>query len=190
MRRASKRCASAGFDPAEQEPHNWITFPRLRDGLRRLPTGLSAVLYAFELNEVLFAVAGEAAVEGTRALRNQIVHRARPAYREAPAFGRTSLWAQGGFSLTFPRPEGVDDTLPTLADRRTQVAEAIAAAVPYANALWTLATRWLRTVGVSVIARPGDVRVTTEHDPVRPGPRYPRAQRDPGLFLSRTTNAL
>jgi hypothetical protein len=172
-----------GFDPAEQEPRNWISLPRLRDGVNKLPTGVTGVFHAFELNEPLVTLADEPVVRDTRELRNQIVHRARPAYREAPAFGRTSLWAQHRFRITFPRPAEADDHLLPLAARRVVVAGAVAAGLPYAQALWALATRWLRTVGVTVIARPGEVRVTSEHDPVRPGQRYPRAQRDPAPFL-------
>ncbi len=178
---------TCGFDPSSEEPSRWTSLPGVAAGIHKLDQQPLGILPAFAANagpNGLSQLADEPEVQWLREFRNAVAHRARPSYQEAPSFGRLSLFAQPTFKITFQaQPEPPDPALPTIADVRTRVAAGIEPAVPYARLLWDLATRWLRTIGVSV-TRPheGEVRVTSEHWGSRE-PRHPRAQRDPGPFL-------
>jgi hypothetical protein len=172
-----------GFDPSKPEPTTWASVPQLRDGLRQLETQPLAVFPAFVVNRAFVNFADNPAIGAVREYRNEIVHRARPSYRESPALGRTSLWEAGEFSITVPPKPEDRQQLPTLADRRRLVGSAISAAMPYTDLLWNTAVRWLGTVGVVVHhdTDNGEVHVTTEHFG---RPIHPRTGRDPGPFLA------
>lgn len=175
-----RRC---GFDPDKPEPKTWASCENLSSGLRRLGAGSTAVLPFFVANQRFLEFVRTDEVARTRVYRNAVVHRARPSYRDAPAIGRESRWANGRFSLTVrstgPEP---DMSLPTLLDQRQLVSAASAAALPWAQELWDVAKRWLGTVGISVAHHPEQhqIKVSVEGWGYE---RYPRLQRDPGPFL-------
>jgi hypothetical protein len=173
--------AACRFNPDSPEPRMWSSVEDLRQGMAKLDSGITGVFSAFVLNDTFRAFADNAATPRLRTYRNEIVHRARPAYLEAPSFGRSSLWAQQKFTITYPPPEGASDHLPRLSDARTWVGEGIEAAMDWLDSLHSLAWRWLGTVGTSVSVPPeGGIKITTEQGAYQP---YPRAGRDPGPFL-------
>jgi hypothetical protein len=181
-----KACA---FDPAEAEPDSWSSVKDVEKGLARLRKRSLPLLPAFELTEGLERLAGASTVESTRRYRNAVVHRARPQYREMPPFGRQSLWARGGFSVTLrdledDRPEAPPDA-PTLTERRTMVGNAITEGLAYATELWDFCLRWFPTVGVVIRhdRERDETYITTTVHPGPPKPRFPRDRRDPGPFL-------
>jgi hypothetical protein len=171
------------FDPQSTQGRQWAVVANLRHGLEDVRKRPLAVFPAFALNAAFDKYAADPAVVATTDLRDRIVHRDRPSFRESPAFGRESLWA-GDFSVSFPAFDAdVDDDAPTIAERRDQTSAAALAALRYAEACWDLMVRWLFTVDVSVMREPGQVRVTTNFRPGQRGPRLPREQRDPSPFL-------
>jgi hypothetical protein len=179
-----------GFDPAEAEPERWITVAKLREGLKKAEGARSGtlrkgILADFAPNEAFLACADSAAVESVRSLRDHVVHRERPRYRELPGFGRTSLWTQGNFSIVLPPQEAPDQAKPTLDDRRREVGRGLVETLRYAQALWAHTKRWLPTIGVLIIPVPGAVEVTTKHQIGWQSQRFPRENRDPGPFLRR-----
>jgi hypothetical protein len=178
-----------GFDPAVAEPERWITVAKLREGLKKAERGRLGALAVgaladFAPNEAFLAYADSAAVESVRSLRDHIVHRERPRYRELPGFGRTSLWTQGNFSIDLPPQETPDQAMPTLEDRRQEVGRGIVEALQYAEVLWAHTKRWLTTIDVLINSLPNaKVEVTTRHQTGWQSQRFPRENRDPGPFL-------
>jgi hypothetical protein len=174
-----------GFDPAVGDPATWASLKDLRSGLRRLRKNQLSVFAAFVLNAEFRALFGDSDLRGARRLRDEVVHRERPSYREVPAFGRASIWRSTPFHVKLPPPDSIDPTAPSIGDRRTMLANAIEATLRYGDACKDLAIRWLRTIDVWVT--PGrettSIQVTFQEGD-RP-PRFPREQRDPGQFLIR-----
>lgn len=122
---------------------------QFRCGLAKLETRSFSVLPSFALtSDYRSYMANE--VQQTWDLRDQIVHRDRPSYRDAPAFGRASLWT-ADFKVTWPPPEIEEDPdAPSIAERRRAASIAGEHTLRYAQAIWDLMQRWLRTVGVFV----------------------------------------
>jgi hypothetical protein len=175
--------AACGFDPTEPETLMWANVEGLKRGLGSLDAQLAGVFVAFVLNDSFRDFINDTATDRLRGYRHEIVHRARPAYREAPSFGRSSLWNQQHFKITYPPPDDAFDDLPRLADARQWVATGISASMEWLDALHRFAWQWLGTVGVSVSEPPdGGIKATTEHWGHQ---HYPRAARDPGPFLKR-----
>jgi hypothetical protein len=172
---------ACGFDPTEPETRMWANVEDVKHGLSSLDALPSGVFVAFVLNDPFRAFAADGATDQLRGYRHEIVHRARPAYREAPSFGRSTLWNQQQFKISYPPPEDAFDDLPRLEDARQWVATGIGASMEWLDALHRLAWKWLGTVGVSVSEPPdGGIKVRTEH---WGHDHYPRAARDPGPFL-------
>ncbi len=172
------------FDPSRAEAKSWSTAQDLRIGLRasRL-RAVTGVFDAFVLNDDFRRFYGTNAVRVARRYRDEIVHRARPSYQDAPAFGRKSRLAEvDRVTLSFPVKETEDPTLPTVDDRLRELAAAGEATLRYAEQTWEVAIRWLRTVGVYVRDRGDEVEIETTHE-LRGRTRFPRATRDPGPFL-------
>jgi hypothetical protein len=145
--------------------------------MRREPLG--GLFPAFVLTEPFKRYVRAPAVGRARRYRDEIVHRERPRYREAPGFARTSLWSQPSFTITYPIPNP-GQGLPSLQERRELVAAAIDAAFDYAVEAWRVADRLLASLGVRVVSRNGQVSVSTTH-----GQGFtPREQRDPGPFVA------
>lgn len=175
---------ACGFDPDRQRRFEWASLEQFANGLDGLGKQAHAVLPAFALAGAYSAYRTDPSVVAARDLRDAVVHRERPSYREAPSFGRRSLW-EGGFKVTFPPPADAEDPeAPTIAERREVVSQAGSAAVRYAQAIWSLMLRWLATVGVVITRQPGQVTVRVDVQPGSTGPRLPREQRDPGPFLT------
>lgn len=174
---------ACGFDPAVQRSMRWAGMEQFRRGLVNREKKPSSVFSSFVLNEAFESYIATPAVAGTWDLRDQIVHRDRPSYREAPAFGRASLWT-GGFTVRFPPPDVDEDPdAPTIGERRQMLSQAGAATLDYASSAWAVAQRWLRTVDVFVEHSPPEVKVQVNIQPGATGPRIPRERRDPGPFL-------
>jgi hypothetical protein len=176
----AKRC---GFDPSDPEPKRWITVDKLRKGLEEAEDNPQGILASFAPNEAFLAYARSKAVDSMRLFRDHVVHRERPRYRELPGFGRTSLWAQGHFSISLPPRDDPDQTMPTLDVRRQEVGRELEETLQYAEALWAHTKRWLPTIDVLIIPIPGAVEVTTRHQTGWQSQRFPREHRDPGSFL-------
>jgi hypothetical protein len=85
----------------------------------------------------------------------------------------------GAIAVHFPpRP---DETAPPLSDYRDVVVEAVTAALPYAQALWDVAVRWLPTIRVRIRLLPEHrIEVQTGQS----GFAKPRHLRDPGGFIN------
>jgi hypothetical protein len=179
---------ACGFKPGELEPESWASYDGVKKGLDQSRRRSLALLPSFELTAPTERVVAAPAVHDTRAYRNEVVHRARPQYRELPPYGRSTLWAQDGFSITLRDqehdPPDPGDT-PTMTERREMVGGAITEGLAFAEALWDFVLRWLPTVGIFVRhdRERDETEVTTEILPGTRAPRYPRAQRDPGPFL-------
>lgn len=169
------------FDPEELSPALWPSVEDFRRGLVSIEKQpLGGLLPAFQLTEAFRQYEQSAAVEEARRFRHEIVHRERPSYREAPAFGRASRWADGRITVKYPPPTGDDGSLPGLEDRRL-VGDAGHATFDYAIAIWEFARRWLRSVDVWINREDDAVKISTTH---HGGPRrYPRESRDPGPYL-------
>jgi hypothetical protein len=142
------------------------------------------VFPAFALNAEFRTLFGNYDMHRARRFRDEVVHRERPSYREAPAFGRASLWRSTPFHVTQPPPAPIDLAAPSIGDRRTMLANAIASTLRYGDACKALAIRWLQTIDVWVTlgTETTSIQVTFQEGD-RP-PRFPREQRDPGPFLS------
>jgi hypothetical protein len=171
---------SCGFDPDGPEPDSWITVPKLAKGLRNSGKSAVGVFAAFAPNEA-FQAYNTPEVRRVRVYRNEVIHRARPTYRESPALGRTTLWTSDRFSLTFPPAAPAEEVI-SISDRRRDVGEALRAVLDYASALWDYSVRWLRSVDVWITSTGEEVEVQTKQGGGTP--RFPREQRDPGPFLS------
>jgi hypothetical protein len=176
---------TCGFDPEKRRRFEWMTLEQFEKGLNELNAGtLGSVFPSFALNDVFRRYAGTPAVIASRDLRDAVVHRDRPTYREAAAFGRASVWAGREFEVTVPGTSPDEDPhAPTIAERREVLAEAAGATLAYIEETWDLTIRWLRTVRVFVIPGEGQVQVTSEFTPGARTPVFPREQRDPGPFL-------
>jgi hypothetical protein len=183
-----RRC---GFVPEQLLDPSWTGVNRVRSGLRAINAQagvLAPTLPAFELTDDFNTYATSQAVVDAWEFRDVIIHRERPSYREAPGLGRVTAWRGGQISFQHPPSDEELHALPTLADRRSQVAGAIDATHAFAESAWEIALRFLRSVDVW-ITRPDDdeVSIQTEHrvgppDLERPRP-IPREKRDPGPFL-------
>jgi len=173
---------ASGFDPSEATPALWPSVEDFRRGLAKVAMQpLGGLLPAFELTEVFRRYEQNAAVEGARRFRHEIIHRERPSYREAPGFGRASRWAEGRITVKYPPPDNSASALPGLEDQRQLVAEAGQATFDYASAIWEFARRWLRSVDVWIGREDDTVKINTTH---HGGPRrFPRESRDPGPYL-------
>lgn len=169
-----RRCS---FDPTVAEPKSWIDVGNLQEGLRKARVGTLGVFSAFQANGAFDAYA--AASAKAREYRHAIIHRDRPTYRELPAFGRVTRWTQERITVRFP--SSPDETAPPLSDYRDVVAEAVTAALKYAEALWDLAVRWLPTVRVRIRQLP-EHRIEVQTD--QGGFAIPRELRDPGGFIN------
>jgi hypothetical protein len=176
-----RRC---GFDPDSEQRLEWASLEGFARGLRKCGQDQLSVLPHFALTEPFRVYAANAAVKETRDFRDQIVHRDRPSYREAASFGRRSVWRGAPFKIEFPRETETDPDAPSIAERRDVVIRAGGATLAYIEATWDLMQSWFRTVGVFIAHEGGQVTVRTEMQPGQTGPRLPRAQRDPGQFLS------
>lgn len=174
------------FDPLRRTS-TWADVEDVRRGLERAAADPLSVLPAFELSRAFLSYIGNDTVPAAREYRNEIVHRERPSYREAPAFGRGTRWLDSDSILIKVPPAGApDEELPALADRRTLVGDAIVAAFDFGKATWDLAVRWLRIVDVWIEVeyegeRPHQVRISTTH--TVGAPAHPREARDPAPFL-------
>lgn len=176
---------ACGFDPAEAEPAKWASLESLRHGLRSMrKENTFAVFPAFRLNEPFRTLFGSYAVRRARRFRDEVVHRERPTYKEAPGFGRQSLWRSRKISIKYPAPPDHVAGLPSLGDRRSLVVQALDETLTYGEACWDLAVEWLRTIDIwiSPDADAKTVRIQTTFGEIA-GPSYPREQRDPGPFL-------
>jgi hypothetical protein len=111
------------------------------------------------------------------------VHRDRPDYRDAAAIGRKSLWTGTDFKITFPRREEPKGQGPSLAETRDLLVRGGISTLRLAAETWETGVRFLRSVGVEITHRPGEVKIRAGLDPGRPGPRISRESRDPGPFL-------
>ncbi|MGH8512616.1 MAG: hypothetical protein ACREV8_01440 [Gammaproteobacteria bacterium] len=172
-----------GFDPHIERSLRWAGMEQFRRGLAKLETQPLSVLPSFALTSDYRSYSGSDEVRRTWDFRDQIVHRDRPSYRDAPAFGRASLWT-AEFKVTWPPPENEEDPdAPSIAERRRVASIAGERTLHYAQAIWELMQRWLRTVGVFIEHKPGEVRVKAQIWPGTRGPRVPHDQRDPGPFL-------
>jgi hypothetical protein len=182
-----RRC---GFPPDHLLDPPWTGVAKVREGLAQIAASGSPVastLPAFELTHAFNDYLSSPAVVDAREYRDVIIHRERPSYREAPGLGRVTGWRGGSISFQQPPSEDELAALPTLAERRALVADAIEATYRFAGACWELAVRFLRGVDVSVTRVGDEVSVATTHrigrqDPDRPLP-IPRAKRDPSPFL-------
>lgn len=117
--------SASKFDPDQPEPRVWISAAGLAAALAALQPGLSSVFPYFASNAAFFDYATSPVAAELRRYRNAIVHRARPGYRDAPALGRTSRWVDGSSSLQLrPFDPEPDESLPTIAGRAAEVAEA------------------------------------------------------------------
>jgi hypothetical protein len=183
-----RRC---GFQPEElRDPRWWADVDGVSRGLDQIDasTGVIApALPSFELTHHFRAYAATAAVVQARAFRDVIIHRERPSYREAPGLGRVTAWREGEISFQHPPSEEELTALPTLDERRALVSEAIAETHEFAERIWDLALRFLRSVHVSIVRAGDQVSITTTHrigpqDPMRQLP-IPRENRDPSAFL-------
>lgn len=177
---------ACGFDPDYQRGIRWASLEQFQRGLEALQRKpLQSVFPAFALNQAFDRFVQSPGVTEARALRDQIVHRDRPSYREAASFGRASLWSGEGFKVTFPPPDtDTDPDAPTIDERRRVLANAGAASVAYIEATWQLTIRWLRTVRVFITPGDNTISVTADLPVGTKGPVLPREQRDPGPFLS------
>jgi hypothetical protein len=174
---------ACGFDPTSDRLQNWAGVTQAAHGFQKAAATTTAVLPHFVLQPAFDDYFLNADVEQVRMLRDRIVHRDRPSYSDAPAIGRVSLWSGPGFKITFPslaEPVGDD---PSLTDTRETLGAAAVATLAYAEAIWDLALRWLRTVDVDVAWEPGQVTVQTTMQAGQTSPRFPRELRDPGAFL-------
>lgn len=176
-----RRC---GFSPQFDHRLEWASLEAFRRGLRACQRDPLSILSSFVLTEPFENYASHAAVKDARDLRDQIVHKGRPSYRESPSFRRRSLWRGGKFKIDFPADAEVDPDAPSIGERRIVVINAGRPTVDYIRSSWMLMQSWLRSVDVFVEHRPGQVAVTTSLQPGQTGPRIPREQRDPGPFLS------
>jgi hypothetical protein len=179
-----------GFDPTQTEPRRWTSVGDLCKGLKKAKKEELGVLAQFVLSEPFLAYANNEAVRNVVHFRHQIVHRERPSYREDPALGRTTLWAQPSFAadypytLALPSTGDADETVPRLADQRLLVGEGLKETLIYAKALWEHTLSWLRTIDVNIRVLPTrQVQVTTQPRFGYHQPRFPRKERDPGPFL-------
>lgn len=173
-----------GFSPRFDQRLEWASMETFRRGLEACHRDPLSILPAFGLSEPFQTYASDAAVLGARDLRDQIVHRGRPSYRESPSFKRRSVWRGGRFKVEIPTDAELDPDAPAIAERRQVVIDAGGPTLRYIDASWTLMQRWLQTVDVFVKHTPGQVAVTTHLQPGQTGPRIPRERRDPGPFLS------
>lgn len=175
---------ACGFDPGIQQSMRWAGMEQFRRGLTKREEQPFSVFSSFALNAAFKTYVTTPPVAAAWDLRDQIVHRDRPSYREAPAFGRSSLWT-GSFKVRFPPPDTDEDPdAPTIEERRQMLSDAGAATLVYASASWALAQRWLRTVDVFVDHAPPEVKVQVNIQPGMSEPRIRREQRDPGPFLA------
>ncbi len=149
------------FDPTEDEPKSWIGAIDLRQGLAKATSPLG-VFSAFALNAAFNKYIRTPAVEHVRQYRHAVIHRARPTYRELPAMGRSTLWAQNTFSIKFP-PPAPGTAIPSLADYREAVAKSIEATFAYARGLWAHAVRWLQSLDIWITYGDGEVTIQTSH---------------------------
>jgi len=89
--------------------------------LKRASAIRSASCRHFGLSEPFQSYVSDAAVIEARDLRDQVVHRGRPSYRESPSFRRRSVWRGGHFKIEFPSNAELDADAPSIADRRQVV---------------------------------------------------------------------
>lgn len=176
---------ACGFDPAKPEPDRWITAPQLRQGIRKAQKSeLTSLLPDFVPNGAFFLYMDNEAIEAVRTFRDQVVHREKPAYREIPRLGRTTLWTRPAFSIDISPVEPIDENAPALGERHAQVGKAVRETMYYAQALWEHTKLWLPTIDVLIKPTPdGKVHIRTRHQVGRHSQRFPRANRDPGPFL-------
>ena len=175
---------ACGFDPDSHRVANWATVERMSYGLEELARKPLSVFPSFRLSDPFWTFSRREPVVAVRRLREELVHRERPSYRESPAFGRASLWSRSGFKVTVPESQTEDPDAPSLAERRSLVMLAGEATIPYAEAIWDTMREWLSTVGVSILVEDHQVSVQTTFSPGSRGSRVPREQRDPGRFLA------
>jgi hypothetical protein len=180
---------ACGFDPTEPEPESWTSVPKCKAGLDSLDQRPLALLPSFRLTPRFRRYASATKVRSVRRLRDEVVHRARPAYRESVPFGRTSLWAQGEFSFNIEDTEQPleDPSFPSFEERREEIGAAIREGVAFGEELWEVTRQWLGTVGITVRHVSGyvtEISTTLHHDV--PVPKYPRGQRDPAPFVTET----
>jgi hypothetical protein len=182
-----RRC---GFLPEQLLNPSWTGVNQVRTGLRAIEveTGVIApTLPAFELTHEFNTYSTSQAIIDAWEFRDVIIHRERPSYREAPGLGRVTAWRGGQISFQHPPSDDELDALPTLADRRLLVADAIGVTHTFAASAWDVALRFLRSVDVWITRLNDEVSIETQHrvgplDPERPRP-IPRENRDPGPFL-------
>ena len=171
-----------GFDPDVADPATWASLQEVRSGLKAVRKNALSVFASFVLNDDFRTLFGNFEMHRARRFRDAVVHRERPSYREAPAFGRASIW-RAPFHLKQPPPAPIDPSAPSIADRRAILANAIEATLRYGDACKDVAIRWLRTIDVWVTPGDGTTNIQmTFLEGERP-PRFPREQRDPGPFL-------
>jgi hypothetical protein len=176
--------APCGFDPDAPDPATWASLEDLRKGLRCTRKNPLSVFPSFLLNASFRTLFGNYAVRRSRRFRDEVVHRERPSYREAPGFGRASLWRSQQVRIQYPPPPDRFSDLPSIVDRQTMLAAAIEASLKYGDVCMDLAIRWLRTIDVWIT--PGDetTGIQISLGGIGGEPRFPREQRDPGPFLS------
>jgi hypothetical protein len=165
-----------GFDPSEETPRYWASCEGMRLGLRRARKSQLGIFRSFVLNGDFRSFYANQAVRSARRYRDEIVHRERPSYAEVPSFGRATRWSAGSFKLTFPAPPS--SAAPSIEDRTETVSAAGEATLLYANAIWDVVLRWLRTANVWITRDSDDVKVQA----MLPS-AAPRELRDPGPFL-------
>ncbi len=173
----SSEVRACHFEPDQPEPKSWISTRDLLTGLRASRRDPLGVLQDFELNRPFFDYMK--ASRGARRYRNAVIHRDRPTYREIPALGRVTIWAQDNVTVQWP-PQP-DDKAPPLATYRELVDEALESLLSYANATWAAAIRWLPTVRVSIKDLGDKVEVSTGIG----AKQIARESRDPGAFIRR-----
>jgi hypothetical protein len=173
---------ACGFDPTSNAFRNWAVVARVTRGLLKLDNNHMSSLTAFTLTPSLRSWAEDPDVEAVRDLRDQIVHRARPTYSDAPAPGRASLWRGGSISVQFPAPP--DPSTPTLADVHETAVRAGASTLRLCELTVDVLIRWLRSVHVDVAHRPVPGGIGTVQLRAGIGAPIPREQRDPGPFLA------
>jgi hypothetical protein len=174
---------ACGFDPLDEDPHFWASAEDLRKGLESL-SGAAAVLPSFIPTRCFLAYATDGATGATRKYRNCIAHRERPGHRDAPALGRASKWRDGRMSVTVRSGGPVPDAnLPTLDQRRAEVARSVQLAAAWAEALWTTTVSWLPLLGVHIRHDREAGRVQMRIDGGDASLRAPRESRDPGPVL-------
>lgn len=167
------------FDPTKDEPRSWITITDLQRGLKKAAKKPLGILSSFVANSAFHAFLDDPVVEELRRYRHAVLHRARPSYREDPAFGRTSLWSKPSFTIRFPPPSPGEE-VQSINDFRDLVAHAISATFKYGVALWKHTVLFLQSVDVPITTTEGQVEVITRFAGTL---RYPRENRDPGPFL-------